>query len=149
MSDNPTLRVVVAAALVSTHGAVLMQQRPAGKQHGGLWEFPGGKVESAESAESALVREIDEELGVGIDSNALFRIGFSSQEGVEGQRPMALLLFGATAWTGDPAPLEPGSRIAWVGPEALASLPVPPLDVPLLRLVIPLLEGLAKGRRHP
>jgi 8-oxo-dGTP diphosphatase len=54
----------VAAAVVWNEGRVLMTQRPPGGAHPLLWEFPGGKIESGETAERALVREIQEELGV-------------------------------------------------------------------------------------
>ena len=55
---NPTLLMVVAVALIAPDGKVCLQQRPLGKAHGGLWEFPGGKIEAGESPEAALVREI-------------------------------------------------------------------------------------------
>ena len=54
---------MVAVALIRGDGKILLQQRRLGGAHGGLWEFPGGKIEEDESAESALVREIAEELG--------------------------------------------------------------------------------------
>lgn len=67
MEKNSTVIVVVAVALVGQGPRVLMQKRPANKAHGGLWEFPGGKVEMGETPESALVRETDEELGVALE----------------------------------------------------------------------------------
>jgi len=60
---GPVLQVV-GLCLVAADGRVCMQQRPAGKAHGGLWEFPGGKVEAGETHRSALAREIAEELGI-------------------------------------------------------------------------------------
>ena len=62
-STSPRIHVV-AGVIRDVHGRVLLAQRPAGKEHAGLWEFPGGKVEDAERAEAALVRELDEELGI-------------------------------------------------------------------------------------
>ena len=55
---------VVAVALLDQEGRCLLAQRPHGKDHGGLWEFPGGKIEARESPEQALLRELREELGV-------------------------------------------------------------------------------------
>ena len=54
--------LVVAAALYDAEGRILLAQRPAGKPMAGLWEFPGGKVETGETPERALVRELQEEL---------------------------------------------------------------------------------------
>jgi len=57
---------VVAAALVGASGQILLQQRAPGRAMAGLWEFPGGKVESGETPEAALVRELAEELGIAV-----------------------------------------------------------------------------------
>ena len=76
--DTILLMPVVAAALIDRRGRVLMQQRPPGKTLAGLWEFPGGKVERGESPEVALVRELDEELGIGVTPTTLTAVGFAS-----------------------------------------------------------------------
>ncbi len=64
MTEIPTWLPVVALALERADGRILMQRRPPGKAHGGLWEFPGGKVEAGESPRAALVREVNEELAI-------------------------------------------------------------------------------------
>src|ERR1700748_1368427 len=56
--------LVAAAALVDPDGRVLIAQRPEGKSMAGLWEFPGGKIEADERPEDALIRELQEELGI-------------------------------------------------------------------------------------
>ena len=61
---------VVAGVLVDASGRILIAQRPPGKHLAGMWEFPGGKLEPGESAEAALVRELDEELGIAVDRAA-------------------------------------------------------------------------------
>jgi len=66
--------LVVAAALVDDEGRVLIAQRPQGKQLAGLWEFPGGKVEAGETPELALIRELDEELGITVKQAAWRRL---------------------------------------------------------------------------
>jgi 8-oxo-dGTP diphosphatase len=57
----------VAAGVIRRGGEVLLSRRPAHKPHGGLWEFPGGKLQAGESAEQALQRELMEELGIHVD----------------------------------------------------------------------------------
>jgi 8-oxo-dGTP diphosphatase len=61
--------LVSAVALIDRDGRVLLAQRPAGKSMAGLWEFPGGKVEPGETPEVALIRELQEELGIEAPEN--------------------------------------------------------------------------------
>jgi len=70
--------LVVAAALVDSDGRVLIAQRPEGKQLAGLWEFPGGKVEPGETPETALIRELEEELGIVVKQACLAPFVFAS-----------------------------------------------------------------------
>lgn len=90
--------LVVAAALIAADGRILVQQRPLDKHHGGLWEFPGGKVEPGETPEAALARELAEELGIGVEAADLYPVAFS--RGSAGDRPMVLLLYRAERWEG-------------------------------------------------
>jgi 8-oxo-dGTP diphosphatase len=62
----------VAAALILEHGTVLLARKKPGKPNGGMWEFPGGKVEAGEEPRACLVREIAEELGVKIEAGETF-----------------------------------------------------------------------------
>jgi 8-oxo-dGTP diphosphatase len=120
---------VVAAALIRADGRVLLQQRAPGRSMAGLWEFPGGKIETGETPEAALVREIDEELGISIDIDDLAPVAFASQ-GL-GDRHLVLLLYTARRWSGEPQPLD-ASALDWVGVGAMRTLPMPPADVPLV-----------------
>ncbi|HHE48144.1 MAG TPA: NUDIX domain-containing protein, partial [Candidatus Acetothermia bacterium] len=61
------MRLVVAAALIEREGKVLLAQRHQGDEQGGLWEFPGGKVEFGETPAQALARELSEELGIQVE----------------------------------------------------------------------------------
>lgn len=117
--------LVVAAALIDSRRRILVQQRPPQKQHGGLWEFPGGKVEPDETPEAALARELAEELGIAVAPETLTAASFATGPGI------VLLLYSARAWTGDPVATD-GARIAWVDGPGLGSLPMPPADVPLV-----------------
>lgn len=149
MENSSTVRIVVALALLHPSGQVLMQHRPRNKAHGGLWEFPGGKVEPHETCESAIVREIDEELGVVIEAADLFPVSFATEALVDNGQSILLLLYGTRNWQGVAQAMEAGSEVRWTGPDELLQLPMPPLDVPLARAVIPLLEGLAKATTAP
>jgi 8-oxo-dGTP diphosphatase len=125
----PALLLVVAAALVQADKTVLVQQRPAGKQLAGLWEFPGGKIEAGESPEAALVRELREELGIEVAAEALSPVTFAS-EALAG-RHLILMLYAARTWSGEPQALE-ADALRWVTPAEMAALPMPPADVPLV-----------------
>lgn len=121
--------MVVAAALADPSGQILVQQRPASRQHGGLWEFPGGKVEPGEGPLAALARELAEELAIAIDPADCACLGFAASE-ADDARAVVLLLYGLSQWRGMPSSQE-GAAVAWVAGDALADLAMPPLDVPL------------------
>ncbi|MBA2919996.1 NUDIX domain-containing protein [Sphingomonas sp. MAH-20] len=135
--DYPIL-LVVAAALIDGEGRVLLQQRAPHRSMPGLWEFPGGKVESGETPEAALARELEEELGVGVAPGAMTPVAFASD--TLDERHLVLLLYMAREWAGEPHPLD-ASAIRWVDIEDMKGLPMPPADVPLvaaLEWLIPL-----------
>lgn len=131
MENNPTM-TVVAAALVDGDGRVLLQQRSPGRSMAGLWEFPGGKVEQGELPETALTRELKEELGIDTDAAHLAPATFASAD-VAG-RHMLLLLYLCREWHGEPRPLD-AAGLKWARPEEMRSLAMPPADVPLVRLL--------------
>jgi 8-oxo-dGTP diphosphatase len=122
------LVLVAAAALVDRRGRVLLAQRPAGKSLGGLWEFPGGKVEPGESPEAALARELNEELGLMVTPDAMEPFSFASHPS-EG-RHLLMPLFLLREWRGEPQALE-AQALAWAFPEEFSRYPMPPADGPL------------------
>ena len=127
---------VVAVALIDNEQRVLMQQRRIGGAHGGLWEFPGGKVEAAETLQSALLREIEEELGIHSAKDSLKPLSFAATA----DEPYVVLLYTCRAWQGTPVCLE-GEGIAWVPAQDLLGLAMPPLDVPWRGLCRNVCEG--------
>ena len=127
---------VVAAALVDADGRVLLQQRPVGKSLAGLWEFPGGKVETGETPEAALIRELEEELGIAVPHACLAPAAFASAP--LGERHLLLLLYVARKWVGVPRALE-ATALKWVRPADMHALPMPPADRPLIGLLDALL----------
>lgn len=128
--------LVVAAALIDGDGRVLVQQRPAGKSMAGLWEFPGGKVDPGESPEAALIRELDEELGIATDQACLAPACFASEP--LGERHLLLLLYVCRKWRGIVHARE-ASALQWLPPVALHGLAMPPADRPLIGLLEALL----------
>lgn len=123
------LLLVVACALVDPDGRVLLAQRPEGKAHAGLWEFPGGKVEAGESPEQALVRELREELGIEPCEQCLQPFAFASEHREDGGH-ILMPLFVCRRWDGFINPTE-AQQIAWVRPAQFSQYPMPPADVPL------------------
>lgn len=121
--------IVAAAALVAPDGRVLLQQRPAGTAMAGLWEFPGGKIEPGETCEAGLVRELWEELGIKVAFDSLQPVTFASAFAKE--RPLLLLLYVCRDWAGEPRALH-ASALRLERVEAMADLPMPPADYPML-----------------
>lgn len=130
--------IVTAAALVDAQARVLVQRRPGGASHAGLWEFPGGKVEPGEEFAQALIRELAEELGIAVDRGDLSPACFTLAPG------LLLLLFLCRRWQGVPKPLH-ATELRWVFTAELYALEMPPADAPLL----PLLEMLVGSGAQP
>ena len=128
MGDTPIL-LVSAVALLDADNRVLLAQRPEGKSMAGLWEFPGGKVESGETPEAALIREMNEELGIDTHESCLAPIGFASH--AYDDFHLLMPLFVCRKWKGTPEARE-GQTLTWVRPNALRDYPMPLADVPLV-----------------
>ena len=121
--------LVAAVALIDPAGRVLVQQRPPGTPMAGLWEFPGGKIDEGETPEQALVRELDEELGIAVDLGRLMPGPFASEPGADSD--LLLLLYLCRNWVGTPVARH-ATALAWHDPGALHALPMPPADGPLI-----------------
>ena len=130
--------LVVAAALIDGNGRVLVQRRPETGSMAGLWEFPGGKLETGETPEAGLCRELREELGIVVEEHALTPLGFASAPLQD--RHLVMLLFAAREWQGIPKPLH-ASAIQWASPAQLSALPMPPADAPLIPLISQMLSS--------
>lgn len=126
-----TERLRVVGAVARRDGRVLMARRPPGGAHGGLWEFPGGKVEPGEDDAVALARELHEELGVHVEVGSL--VGRGADERV------ALWCY-EVVLHGSPSPLE-GQELGWYRPAELAELDVPPADRPTIAALLAQPEG--------
>ncbi|MFT4151335.1 MAG: (deoxy)nucleoside triphosphate pyrophosphohydrolase [Paracoccaceae bacterium] len=124
--------LVAAVALIDPEGRVLLAQRPEGKSLAGLWEFPGGKVEPEETPESALIRELKEELGIDTWSSCLAPLTFASHSYENFH--LLMPLYACRRWQGVVHGAE-GQNLAWVRPEKLRDYPMPPADLPLIPIL--------------
>jgi 8-oxo-dGTP diphosphatase len=123
------LLLVAACALVDADHRVLLTRRPEGKPMAGLWEFPGGKLRPGETPEACVIRELAEELGLDIAANCLAPLTFASHR--YERFHLLMPLYVCRVWQGVPVARE-GQALKWVRPQAMAALPMPPADLPLV-----------------
>lgn len=120
---------VAAAVLFDEQGRVLINERPAGKSHAGEWEFPGGKIEAGESPRQAVVRELEEELGVHVEpADARPLIGLTHDYP---DKRVRLHVWQVERFSGRPTGREQ-QRLAWVSPADLSHWPLLPADAPIV-----------------
>ncbi len=130
------LLLVAACALVDADNRVLIAQRPAGKHMGGMWEFPGGKIEDGETPEACLIRELKEELGVITWPSCLAPLTFASHA-YDGFH-LLMPLYVCRRFEGEPQALE-HQAVKWVRARDLRNYDMPPADAPLIASLIDLL----------
>lgn len=123
------LVIVAAAALVRSDGRLLLAQRPEGKTLAGLWEFPGGKIEAAESPRAALARELREELSIDVAEDDMEAFTFASHAYERFHLLMPVFL--VRRWTGEPTALE-GQNLVWTSVDDVRAFPTPEADTPLI-----------------
>lgn len=121
-------RIHVAAAVIrSAEGLILLAKRPEDKHQGGLWEFPGGKVEEGEQVQQALARELEEELGIVPSScRPLIQVRHDYPD-----KHVLLDVWEVTAFTGEPHGAE-GQALAWVSPRQLDDYDFPEANKPIV-----------------
>ena len=130
------LVLVVAVALLDADNRVLVGKRPEGRSLAGLWEFPGGKIEAGERPEQALIRELDEELGIVVGERCLLPLTFASHAYPD--MHLLMPLFVCWRWSGLVQPRE-GQELRWLRAQDLRGLAMPPADAPLIAPLINLL----------
>jgi 8-oxo-dGTP diphosphatase len=135
MAAKPIV-LVAAVALIDPDGRVLLAERPAGKHLAGMWEFPGGKVQPGETPEAALIRELDEELGISVHESCLAPFTFASH--AYDAFHLVMPLYVCRKWQGIVTARE-GQRLKWVRPTQFDDYPMPPADKPLVAMLRDLL----------
>ena len=123
------LLLVAACALVDADGRVLLTERPAGKSMAGLWEFPGGKIETGERPEETLIRELKEEIGIVVREPCLAPLTFASHAYDEFHLLMPLYVCRRREGI---VTAQEGQGLAWVRPNRLRDYTMPPADEPLV-----------------
>ena len=129
---SETKRITVVAAVIRDEtDQVLLCRRPDHKHMGGLWEFPGGKIEDGESPATALIRELREELGLTVAIEHPLTFAVHEEPGLE----ILLLFYSADIVSGKPTANE-GQEIRWVPSVELPGYPTPPADARLVELLV-------------
>jgi 8-oxo-dGTP diphosphatase len=126
------LTLVAAVVLVDSDGRVLIASRPPGKSYAGDWEFPGGKIESGETPELTLVRELREELGIETHPSCFAPLTFASH-GYDTFH-LVMMVYVCRMWQGLVRPAE-GQQVKWVLPQEFSNYKFLPADVPLLPVI--------------
>jgi len=128
--SEPVLPVRVAVGVILREGRVLLAKRPASVHLGGLWEFPGGKVDAGESIDVALIRELKEELDLTLSHENLtykFRIDWQYSE-----KQVQLEIYTVLDFSGTAIGAE-GQEIAWVEIDDLMNYPLPPANAKIVQ----------------
>lgn len=127
MSEHPAVDVV--ASVIERSGRLLLCQRPQGKRHGGLWEFPGGKLLPGEDMQTAIRRELAEELHLHVESVRAHMLS------VPDEGSNFVIHFFEVVASGTPNPME-HDRAEWVPVSELANLPLAPADARFVEVVL-------------
>ncbi|WP_242112342.1 Nudix family hydrolase [Luteimonas aquatica] len=131
MSEDAPRVEVVAGVIADAAGRILLARRTDGRDLAGLWEFPGGKREPGESAEAALIRELEEELGIRVElGDSLIAVPQRYPH-----KRLRLDVRRIARWRGKPRGVE-GQALAWVPPAKLPAYPMPPADRPVVAALL-------------
>jgi mutator protein MutT len=123
--------LVVAAALITKGGCILVAQREEKDDWGLHWEFPGGTLEEDEGPQECIKRELREELGIEVEVGKMLEGVFKRYEGFN----ILLLAYHCTITAGAPSTIR-CREVRWVGKEELTRLPMPPADEEIKAIIL-------------
>jgi 8-oxo-dGTP diphosphatase len=121
------LPLIVTAAIIRDGDAILITRRPPESRHGGMWEFPGGKLDAGESPQECLSREILEELGLEVAVESIFEIAYHRYE----WGPVLILAFECRVLNGEIRHIGISDH-RWVSPEEMRLYDILPADRPII-----------------
>lgn len=121
------LPLIVTAAVIRDGDGILITRRPMESRHGGMWEFPGGKLDADESPQECLRREILEELGLEVAVESIFEIAYHRYE----WGPVLILAFECRPLSGEIRHLGISDH-RWVPPEEISDYDILPADRPII-----------------
>ena len=122
----------IAAGIITYQGKVLLGQRLFSKDQGGLWEFPGGKLEEHETLQACLKRELAEEMNLPIEIDSFFMKSVCAYE----TKNVCLHVFWATALSPQITTLTAHETYVWASPQDLIKYNLAPADVPVAKAYI-------------
>ena len=134
VAEKRTQWIAVVTALIRRQGKILVGRRPEGGALTDVWEFPGGKIESKESPEDALKRELSEELAIDAEIGKLQFAGTYTY----GRRGLLFLFYDVKFWKGE-IKAEHHTDLKWVSPKDLATMKLPDANRAFLDKILPLL----------
>ena len=132
IASSLKILLVVAAVIINESGEVLLAQRPHGKRLAGKWEFAGGKVEEGETPETALARELKEELGIMVLPEDFEPFWFLSHPYPEFNFHLLMPVYICTKWQGVPKAIE-HSALCWKKPSNMNELDMIEADAELVK----------------
>lgn len=127
--------IPVVTGLLKKNGKVLLGKRPEGNSLAGQWEFPGGKIEIGESPEKALIRELNEELGIDADIGQLKLANTHNY----GEKGVILLFYEVLFWKGEPKASH-HAELKWVDPDQIPEMEIPEANRRILQTILDILK---------
>jgi 8-oxo-dGTP diphosphatase len=121
---------VAVALIVDKQQRLLVTQRPLHVPHGGYWEFPGGKLEPHETSEAALIREVQEEIGLQVKQYQLLGELYHQYP----DKTVQLIIFLITEFSGEPSCLEGQIAMKWIYPHELNPEEFPEANLGIMAL---------------